>query len=104
MGRNSTIELASMDFPVPGSPISITCLLCDAAFLMTFTAASWPMTLSAIMSGISTSSVDLNSSFTIHSSTGAMDSADDCCLLSSHIFLPLRAKRPSIYNLSRTRV
>ena len=85
------MELASMDLPVPGSPISITCLLCDAAFLMTSTAASCPMTLSAIMSGISSSSVELKFSPSIHSSTGGIELTDSSFLDSSLIwFLPLR--------------
>ena len=39
-GRYSTMELASMDFPVPGSPMSMTCLFWEAALRMTSTASS----------------------------------------------------------------
>ena len=63
------MEFASIDFPVPGSPISIICLFWAAAFFMTSTALSWPMTRSDIFCGTSTSFVDLNSCFSIHSST-----------------------------------
>ncbi len=40
LGRSSAIALASMDFPVPGLPIIITCRLWMAAFLITSTACS----------------------------------------------------------------
>ena len=39
-GRYSTIEFASIDFPVPGSPMSMTCLFWEAAFFITSTASS----------------------------------------------------------------
>ena len=43
-GRNSVMERASIDLPVPGSPTMMTCRLCSAAFLTTIEAASWPIT------------------------------------------------------------
>ena len=69
LGRYSTIELASMDFPVPGSPMSITCLFCEAALRMTSTASSCPMTLSAIRSGMWICSVEVKVCLSAHSST-----------------------------------
>ena len=39
-GRYSTMEFASIDFPVPGSPISMTCLFWEAALRITSTASS----------------------------------------------------------------
>ena len=68
-GRYSTMELASMDLPVPGSPISMTCLFWEAALRMTSTASSWPMTLSAIRSGIWICSVEVKVCLSAHSST-----------------------------------
>ena len=70
LGRNSVIDLASMDFPVPGSPTIITCLLCSAALRITIAAASCPITLSTNFVGIGTSAVDSILISLIHSSTG----------------------------------
>lgn len=43
-GKNSVMARATMDFPVPGSPMSITCRFCSAAFLTMSTVLSCPMT------------------------------------------------------------
>ncbi len=43
-GRSSAIAFASMDLPVPGLPIIMTCRRWIAAFLITSTACSWPIT------------------------------------------------------------
>ena len=64
------MDLASIDLPVPGSPIIIMCLRCSAALRITMEPASWPMTWSTSLSGIGTSSVDLKSILRTHSSTG----------------------------------
>ena len=64
------MERASIDFPVPGSPTMIMCLLCSEAFLTTMEAASCPITWSTSLSGIGTCSVDSMSRSLIQSSTG----------------------------------
>lgn len=56
-GSNSASAIPSIDFPVPGSPIRSTCLLCCAAFLTISQASSCPMTWSIILSGIFISAV-----------------------------------------------
>ena len=69
-GRSSVIDLASIDLPVPGSPIIIMCLRCSAALRITTEPASCPMTWSTNLSGIGTSSVVLKSILLTHSSIG----------------------------------
>ena len=69
-GSNSVIDLASMDLPVPGSPIIIMWRLCSAAFLITTEPASCPITWSTSRSGIGTSSVVEKSTLLTHSSIG----------------------------------
>ena len=69
-GSNSVIDLASIDLPVPGSPIIIMCLRCSAALRITTEPASCPITWSTSLSGIGTSSVVLKSILLTHSSTG----------------------------------
>src|SRR5437867_13007591 len=67
-GRSSVIDRASIDFPVPGSPIRRTCRVCSDAFLMTSTEDSCPMTWSTRRSGILISAVLRNSWLRIHKS------------------------------------
>lgn len=66
VGRNSVMARATIDFPVPGSPMSMTWRFCSAAFLMMSTVLSCPMTWSIRRSGTSISSVVLNLAFFIH--------------------------------------
>jgi len=47
------MAFASIDLPVPGLPIIMTCRRWVAAFLMTSTARSWPMTWSISFAGTS---------------------------------------------------
>lgn len=61
-GNSSASASPSMLFPVPGSPINRTCLLCSDAFLIMAQASSCPMTWSMIFSGTFSSSVVLKSS------------------------------------------
>ena len=44
LGKNSVMERANIDLPVPGSPTMMTCLLCSAALRTTIEAASCPIT------------------------------------------------------------
>jgi len=50
-----------MLFPVPGSPINRTFLLCPADFFITSTASSWPRIWSTRLAEIFISAVDLKS-------------------------------------------
>ena len=68
-GNNSVIDLANIDFPVPGSPIINICRLCSAAFFITTEPVSCPITWSTKVSGIGTSSVEEKSTPSIHLST-----------------------------------
>src|SRR6266705_2929703 len=73
-GRSSVIARASIDFPVPGSPMSMTCRFCSEAFRMTSTARSCPITWSTSLSGILTSAVLRKSTLLIQESTGGSSS------------------------------
>ena len=59
-GSSSAMARPSMLFPVPGSPISSTCLLCVLAFFITLIASSCPMTWSISLSFTLSSAVVLN--------------------------------------------
>src|SRR5207244_7154574 len=84
-GSISVMERASIDFPVPGSPINITCRFCSEALRITSTACSCPMTWSTSRSGILTSAVDRKSTLLIHESTGGSSSGSPAV---STIFRP----------------
>ena len=85
VGRNSVMARATIDFPVPGSPISMTWRFCSAAFLMMSTVLSWPMTWSMRCSGTSISSVVLNLVFFIHWLIGGRSSGGVVCSLGSFV-------------------
>src|SRR3990172_4527046 len=68
-GRSSVIARASMDFPVPGSPMRRTWRFCSDAFRITSTAAPCPMTCSTSRSGTRMSAVLRKSSCRTQSST-----------------------------------
>src|SRR5205807_1931507 len=84
-GSISVMERASIDFPVPGSPINITCRFCSEALRITSTACSCPMTWSTSRSGILTSAVDRKSTLLIQESTGGSSSGSPAV---STIFRP----------------
>src|SRR6267143_2960880 len=84
-GSSSVIDRASIDFPVPGSPINITCRFCSEALRITSTACSCPITWSTSRSGILTSAVDRKSTLLIQESTGGSSSGSPAV---STIFRP----------------
>ena len=84
LGNSSAIAFASMDFPVPGLPIIMTCLRWIAAFLMTSTACSWPITWSISLAGTSIKEeAPTGVSGTVFCSSTAGDSGDSMAGLSS---------------------